>query len=140
MFLGGVHGLREKGPQKTLIHAGTDLLCHRDCQSTPEEEKEMSDPKYKVGDVVGYHHGCYGQVTQPGGPTASFQIATVSKDHGGPGIHRYYGQHCLGGVVGAYEDQICDLDAVHRSRWEQNAHWRKTLKSFTARRVDERSL
>jgi len=59
----------------------------------------MANPKYKVGDII-----------RPVGsdPSTKCEITEVRKDHGGTGIHRYYGKYISpdsGGSFGLYEDQ-----------------------------------
>ena len=50
-------------------------------------------PKFKAGDVIRYSRG----------ETALMRVESVSIDHAGQGRHRYYGEQCYGGVIGAYE-------------------------------------
>jgi hypothetical protein len=62
------------------------------------DESKAGQPKYAVGDYLRYSDG----------PTAWFCVTDIKANHGGVGNHRYWGRHMLGGVVGAYEDQIVE--------------------------------
>lgn len=63
----------------------------------------MSKPKYKIGDrVVATRYGIFDD--RPHKYTIA--IDTVSPNHGGAGLHRYYGVTPGRGEVGVYEDEI----------------------------------
>lgn len=66
----------------------------------------MSDPKFKVGDVLRYHWG----------ETALFRVDHVSVNHGGFD-HRYYGRHVMGGTQGAYEENCRPASAKDLLVW-----------------------
>lgn len=64
-------------------------------------------PAFKTGDILRYGSGS----------TALMRVSTISKNHAGPGHHRYYGQQCMGGSCGAYEDQCTRASAADRRKW-----------------------
>lgn len=47
---------------------------------------------FKVGDIIRYGRG----------ETALMKITEESPNHGGPGLHRYYGLQYYGGPMGAW--------------------------------------
>lgn len=72
----------------------------------------VGDPipfKFKVGEIVR---------RASGGSTALFKVTDISPDHGGKGLHRYYGRHILGGYSGAYEDELSPATKQDLRTWE----------------------
>lgn len=80
--------------------------------------------RFKVGQILRYDAG----------ETALMRVSYVSKNHGGRGVHRYYGQQCMGGSIGVYEDQ-CELSSKKdrevwkevRQQYTDILSWRKFL-------------
>jgi hypothetical protein len=66
--------------------------------------------KFKVGEIVR---------RAGGGSTALFKVTDISPDHGGKGLHRYYGRHILGGYSGAYEDELTPATKQDLRTWEE---------------------
>lgn len=63
---------------------------------TPDGGVVLPVEPYSVGVIVRYGEE----------PTALFRITSVRLNHGGPGAHRYYGDHVLGGArTGRYHSQ-----------------------------------
>jgi len=61
-----------------------------------------------------------GQIVRTGeGPTALMRIEHVSSRHGGP-LARYYGQHCLGHIVGAYHNNCSRPNAEDMETWRRH--------------------
>ncbi len=69
----------------------------------------------KIGDVVRF----------AAGPTALMRIDLISKNHGGRGVHRFYGTHCMGRACGAYERDCTLATAGELETWNKNASWRE---------------
>ena len=55
----------------------------------------MSQAQYSEGDIIRHGQGC----------TALMRVDKIRLNHGGPGHHRYYGKHCVGGLYACYERQ-----------------------------------
>lgn len=70
----------------------------------------MSEPKFKAGDLVRYASGS----------TALFWVTTIRKNHGGKGIHRYWGKHVLDGSHGAYESNLTLATAEERKKFTKS--------------------
>jgi hypothetical protein len=80
----------------------------------------MDEPKFSVGQILRYNDG----------PTALFRVSYISENHGGPGVHRYYGQHCMGGTHGSYESQ-CRLGNVEDQKtWYAEGRRKTTSGNF----------
>ncbi len=73
----------------------------------PRSNRVASDDLLCVGSVVRYGEGV----------TALMRIEAISKDHGGKGQHRYYGQQFYGGTVGAYHSECSKPSAGDRALW-----------------------
>lgn len=74
-----------------------------------------TDPIYKVGDIVRYNHG----------QTALMKITDIVarpnvKDWSGREVNsaRYYGEHCLGGSVGANHECVQAASPEDLLEWE----------------------
>ena len=76
----------------------------------------MGKPKFKIGDVLRYDTG----------PTALFRVDAVSKNHAGPGKHRYYGTHCGGTPEGVYESDCQPANKADMKKWREYKNWRKS--------------
>lgn len=75
---------------------------------------------FKVGDIL--RTGI--------GPTALMEITYISKNHGSS-IARYYGQHCMGGLCGAYHERVQVADDPRDVKtWEANKRWRRPVQEF----------
>lgn len=77
--------------------------------------KEIKMNMFMIGQVLRF--GC--------GSTALFKVEKVLKDHGGPSVHKYYGEHCLGGIVGAYHSECQLANEDDLLTWKANNKWRK---------------
>ncbi len=76
--------------------------------ATPLEKVTTIAAPLIEGDVIRYGNG----------PTALMRITTISPNHGGSGMRRYYGRHFYGGGVGAYEDTCRRASAEEKKRYE----------------------
>lgn len=82
----------------------------------------MSAPPaiFKVGDIVRYNDGV----------TALMRISFISLNHAGPGDHRYYGQQCMGGTYGAYQQDCRAATPKDRATWSEHGKpkgkWQRT--------------
>jgi hypothetical protein len=72
---------------------------------------------YTIGSIVRYANG----------PTALMKITGVSYNHGGRGVHRYYGTQFFGGIIGAYHDNCEDVKTHELRLWEQHHKKEKLL-------------
>ena len=88
----------------------------------------MAKPKFSVGDVIRYSSG----------PTALMRVSNVSENHGGY-EHRYYGQQCLGGIVGAYESDCSPATEDDKKEWDRcgrvgygrKVPWKKFMERYS---------
>lgn len=69
----------------------------------------MSTPRFAIGDILRYGEGS----------TALMRVAYISANHGGKGHHRYYGQQCMGGTCGAYENNCEPASTADRKTWHE---------------------
>jgi hypothetical protein len=72
-----------------------------------DSERQQADPKYAVGSILRY----------AAGSTALMRVTSISRDHGGRGVHRYYGDHHFGGAHGAYEYDCSLATADDLATW-----------------------
>jgi hypothetical protein len=64
-----------------------------------------------------------------------FRVTYVSANHAGPGRHRYYGEHCMGGYYGAYENTVSRASRTDRKAWKDAEHWRGNTKPIDGRGI-----
>ena len=69
---------------------------------------ELPPFKFRVGEIV----------RRGSGSTALFKVTDIYPDHGGKGVHRYYGRHMLGGYSGAYEDELSAATKRDLKAWD----------------------
>lgn len=74
--------------------------------------KTQSGLLFKIGDILRYSTG----------ETALLQVIHVNPDYGG--IPRYWGRHCMGGSVAAYQDDCSLASATDLETWAENIRWR----------------
>lgn len=73
------------------------------------------DPRFQNGDLVRYEAGA----------TALFRITDVYRNYGGERSYRYYGVHCMGGIVGRYDFQLEKASDKDEETWFECEKWRK---------------
>lgn len=71
---------------------------------------KLVDEAFPIGTIIRYGEG----------PTALMRVGTISYNHGGPGVTRYYGQQCTGGVTGAYHGDCRAASRKDIRTWRDN--------------------
>lgn len=85
--------------------------------------------KFSLGDIVRYGEGC----------TALMRIDHISPKHGGD-VDRFYGQQCMGGVCGAYEDRCRPATQEDIETWHSVAREYKLNRDPPNYKLSQRGL